>query len=143
MFTVTRIQTLKTEPETRSEKVPPIPTMKPVKMERSFSVDRELIKLTTSVNSGILLSRLIQLQNEDGGVLRDGKKWVGRTRQEWCEDTILSAGMLDRALQRLLDKNLVLTHKANIGGRVMVLIRQNEPIIEAELIRLRSLKKGK
>lgn len=143
MFTVTRIETIKTAHDARSEKVPPIPTMKPVQMERSFSVDRELIKLTKSVNSGILLSRLIQLQNEDGGVLRDGNKWVGRTRQEWCEDTILTAGMLDRALQRLLDKNLVLTHKANIGGRVMVLIRQNEPIIEAELIRLRSLKKGK
>lgn len=140
MFTVTRIETIKTAHDARSEKVPPIPKMASVKMVQGFFVDRNLIKLTGNLNAGILLSRLF---HEEGGVLHEGQSWIARTKAEWFEDLGLTTAMLDRALRRLLDKNLVLTHKANIGGRVMVLIRQNEPIIEAELKRLRSLKKGK
>lgn len=142
MFTVTRIETIKTAHDARSEKVPPIPKMASVKMVQGFFVDRNLIKLTGNLHAGILLSRLVQI-HEESGVLHDGQRWIARTKAEWFEDLGLTTGMFDRALQKLRDRNLVFTSKSNIDGRVMVLVRRNESILEAELKRLCSLGKGR
>jgi hypothetical protein len=70
---------------------------------------------------------------------RDGQQWVGRSRQEWCEETGLSERSLRTAMKRLADEGLL--HKAiyqNSRGKPVTHLRIDvlaviERIIEKDI----------
>lgn len=90
------------------------------------------VDITNDLIAGLLLSQLFYwyLPGQDGTtrakVIKDGKRWIAKTREDWWSEVRISAKQFDRAKKILMDIGLIKTKTYKFNGNPTVHIWLNQ-----------------
>jgi len=111
-------------------------------------VHRSFIRITGDLVSGVLLSQIyywcFPYQDENGVWksrlrvrIKDGdghiQRWLAKSDKDWEEEIGVTEKQAERARSLLEAKNLIITTRKRFGGKTVMHIRLNLPVLEEKL----------
>jgi hypothetical protein len=100
---------------------------------------QEYVYVTGGLTTGILLSQIVYWHKpgKNGSskltVMRDGRLWIAKTREKWCDETGLTLEQYKRAINLLKIHGLVELKIMKFNGQPMTHVRLCEEVLKASL----------